>query len=440
MTGTLTAALLPTPELPALPPELALPLRHRPDTLPPTASGWAAAADSRFRACVELRSGIRPGIRVGVKDTVDVAGFSTRLGLRWHRHYPRASATALAGVPPEWINAKLVTTELSIGLEHGCVNPYFPHLDPGGSSTGSAIAVAANICDLAMGTDTVASVRLPAAACGVVGLRLTHDPDALTGMFGLSAYLDAPGWLTRTVDDLAVAWERLDLAGRRDGRRVGAVVGARWRVGVADEAIVDEMEPELRRSFQDLVAALVAAGHEVVEVRLGALFHDRGLAYELCAREAADRYGALGAQLSASTRRALDRGAATGDGRLRELVETHRQHRVAARSTLGASGLDAWLLPAGTMMPRNIHTEPAPDSTIPRPAVGSSPHVNYAAAAAFLGLPALTFPVGHSASHDAPISVQLIGPEWTEARLIGLAGAVTAVSGHRSFRIPWVGS
>jgi Asp-tRNA(Asn)/Glu-tRNA(Gln) amidotransferase A subunit family amidase len=438
MTATMTPPLLPTTELPALPPELALPLRHRPATLPPTASDWALAADSRFRACVELRAGIRPGIRVGVKDTVDVAGFPTRLGLRWHRHYPRASPAALAGVPPEWINAKLVTTELSIGLEHGCVNPYFPHLDPGGSSTGSAIAVAANICDLAMGTDTVASVRLPAAACGVVGLRLTHDPAARTGMFGLSAYLDAPGWLTRTVDDLAFAWERLDLAGGRGVRTVP--VGGRWRVGVAGEAIVDEMEPELARSFQDLVAALVAAGHEVVEVRLGALFRDRGLAYELCAREAADRYAGLGAELSASTRRALDRGAATDDGRLRELVETHREHRAAARSALRASALDAWLLPAGTLMPRNIHTEPEPDSTIPPPAVGSSPHVNYAAVAAFLGLPALTFPVGHSASHDAPVSVQLIGPEWTEARLIGLAGTVTAVSGHRGFRIPGVGS
>jgi len=303
---------LPAAQLPDLPAELAQPLRERPDVLSRAAAEWAQAADARFRACVQLRPEVLPGIRVGVKDTVDVAGFPTRLGLRHHRHYPSRTAPALAGIPADWINAKLVTTELSIGLEHGCVNPYFPHLDPGGSSTGCAVAVAANICDLAMGTDTVASVRLPAAACGVVGLRLPHDPDALVGLYGLSAQLDAPGWITRTVDDLAFAWERLDLAGGRSTR--SGPVDERWRIGVAIDTVVPEMEPELARSFTDLAARLAAAGHDVVDVRLGDLFRDRGLAYELCARQAADRYGGLADQLSPSTRRALEIGAATTSG------------------------------------------------------------------------------------------------------------------------------
>ncbi len=417
---------------------LEVPLPDRPDVLPAEVSAWAEAADSRFRACVDLRSHVRPGVRVGVKDTVDVVGFPTRLGLRRYRHYPRASATVLAGLPADRINAKLTTTELSIGLEHGCVNPYFPHLDPGGSSTGCAIAVAANICDLAMGTDTVASVRLPAAACGVVGLRLTHGSGRLDGVFGLSARLDAPGWLTRTVEDLRWAWERFDLSGGRPGRGVPAA--RRWRIGVVAESLVDDMEPELARSFDALTRALAGAGHELAEVRLGELFRDRGLAYQLCVREAADAYAAREAEfaeeLSGSTGRALAGGRAVDDDRYAALVRRHLEFRSAARARFAEHPCDAWLLPAGTQMPRNIVTEPAPDSTIPRPTpAGGSSHVNYAAMAAFLGLPSVSFPVGHSAEFDAPISAQLVGPEWSEATLIAVARDVTAVSGHRGFRL-----
>jgi Asp-tRNA(Asn)/Glu-tRNA(Gln) amidotransferase A subunit family amidase len=422
----------PSTHLPVLPDVLDLPLRDRPATLPASVTEWTLAADARFRACAELRADVLPGIRVGVKDTVAVAGFPTRLGLRHHRHYPRTSAPVLSGVPPAWINAKLTTTELGIGLEHGCVSPYFPHLDPGGSSTGCAVAVAANICDLAMGTDTVASVRLPAAACGVVGLRLTHDPGLLDGLFGLSAHLDAPGWLTRTVDDLRHVWDLLDLSTGRARRPVPA--SRAWRIGVVGESVVAEMETELTRSFHGLGAALTAAGHDVVDVRLDELFRDRHLAYQLCAREASSQLAEFGDEISTSTRLALEFGAGIGDDRLAELVARHHEFRERARSALTGSGVDAWLLPAGTLMPRNIITEPAPDSTIPR-APGPSPHVNYAAVAAFLGLPAVTFPVGHSAEHDAPVSVQLIGPEWTEDRLIAMAGDITATVGHNGFRV-----
>lgn len=417
-----------------MPPEtLALPLRERPDTLPPAAAEWAQAADSRFRACVDLRAEVLPGIRIGVKDTVDIAGMATRLGLRRHRHYPRSDAPILAGVPRTSVNAKLTTTELNIGLEHGCVNPYFPHLDPGGSSTGCAVAVAANICDLAMGLDTVASVRLPAAACGVVGLRLTHDPALLAGVIGLSDHLDAPGWLTRTVDDLAFAWSRFDLSMGQASRAVPAQ--RCWRIGVVADSIVEVMEPVLAASFRTLTRALTAAGHDVVNVELGPLFNDRALAYELCAREAADRYLGLDVELSSSSRRALEHGAATDDDRFRTLVARHHFLRERARTLLDSGRLHAWLLPAGTLLPRDIRTEAAPRSTIPQPAPESSPHVNYAAMAALLGLPAISFPVGYSPTHVAPISVQLVGPERTEGRLIAMARDVTALSGHRHFTV-----
>lgn len=424
---------LPPTRLPAVPDVLDLPLRDRPAALPADVTEWVRAADARFRACAELRADVLPGMRVGVKDTVAVAGFATRLGLRHYRHYPRTSAPVLADIPPALVNAKLTTTELGIGLEHGCINPYFPHLDPAGSSTGCAVAVAANICDLAIGTDTVASVRLPAAACGVVGLRLTHDPELLDGLFELSAQLDAPGWLTRTIDDLRHAWDAFDLSRGRARRSIPA--SRAWRIGMISESVVDEMEPELARSFRGLCTSLAANGHEVVDVRLGELFGDRHLAYQLCALEASRRLAEFGDELSASTLRALKFGVSLGDDVYAELITRHHEFRRRARSMIAESEVDAWLLPAGTLMPRNVVNEPAPDSTIPQ-ASSHSPKVNYAAAAAFLGMPALTFPVGHSVAHDAPVSVQLIGPEWAEGRLIGMARDITATAGHEGFRVP----
>ena len=415
---------------PQPPAGLVSPLRERGPLAAAEADAWARAADARYRAAVELHPVADPALRIGVKDTVDVAGFATRLGLRRHRAYPGATAAALAGVPAEAITAKLVTTELNIGLDHGCVNPYFPHLDPAGSSTGCAVAVAANICDVAMGTDTVASVRLPASACGVTGLRMTNDKRLLDGVFTISARLDAPGWITRTVDDLAYFWERHDPALGLADRAIPT--GVPLTVGVVAEALEADLEPEIRASVDTAVAALTDAGHRVRTVRLGELFTSRGMAYQLCAREAADTWQRAGAEvddeLAESTSLALASGRSCDDARYAELIGIQDGYQARAADLL--AGTDAWLLPAGTMMPRNIHTEPAVASTIPDPAeLATSPRVNYAAMASLLGLPSLTFPVAHSPGFDAPISLQLVGPRWGEATLIGVAAAINALVG-----------
>ncbi|SMD12175.1 amidase family protein [Lentzea albidocapillata] len=412
------------------PPALLAPLRERGPIDPAEADAWARHADARYRAAVELHPVTDPRLRIGVKDTVDVAGFATRLGLRRHRAHPAATAAALAGVPAGSITAKLVTTELNIGLDHGCVNPYFPHLDPAGSSTGCAVAVAANICDVAMGTDTVASVRLPAAACGLTGLRMTSDKRLLEGVFTISGRLDAPGWITRTVDDLAHFWEQHDPALGLVGREI--LTGVPLTVGVVAEALDADLEPEIRASVDAAVAALTDAGHRVRTVELGELFTARGTAYQLCAREAADTWQRTSDQiddeLAEATRLALASGRSCDDVRYAELIGIQDAYQVRAAELLAGTGI--WLLPAGTMMPRNIHTEPAVASTIPDPAeLATSPRVNYAAMASLLGLPSLTFPVAHSPGFDAPISLQLVGPRWSEAELIGAAAEINALVG-----------
>jgi len=239
------------------------------------ADEWSRAADTRYRACAELRPlpASELPIAIGVKDTVDVGGLPTRLGLRRFRHYPARSARVLDRVRAGAVNAKVVTTELNIGLGSGCRNPLLPQIDPAGSSTGSAVAVAAGICDLSLGTDVLGSIRWPAGRCGVVGLRTTHDPDLLDGILPLSPSMDAVGWVTRTADDLAVLWDRLGLgvaesaAGqdRRRGRRIGVVT----------EVGAGTVEPAIERAWLRTAAALGAAGHEVCEVSVGELWQWR---------------------------------------------------------------------------------------------------------------------------------------------------------------------
>jgi Asp-tRNA(Asn)/Glu-tRNA(Gln) amidotransferase A subunit family amidase len=89
----------------------------------------------------------------------------------------------LTGVPPANVTCKTQLTEVTLGRDAGCQNPLFAGDWSGASSAGSAVAVAANICDVSVGTDSVGSIRIPTVACGVVGLRLTHAASLLRGSY-----------------------------------------------------------------------------------------------------------------------------------------------------------------------------------------------------------------------------------------------------------------
>jgi Asp-tRNA(Asn)/Glu-tRNA(Gln) amidotransferase A subunit family amidase len=409
------------------------------------ADAWAADADARYRGCAELRPAPTgaPPVRVGVKDLFDVAGFATRLGLRRYRHYPTRSAAALAPVPPAAVVAKLVTTELSLGMRHGCVNPRYPHLSPAGSSTGCAVAVGAGVCDLALGTDTVVSVRLPAAVCGLAGLRMTPRPALLQGIFQVSPLLDAVGWIARTAADLSYLWRFLRL-----DRLVPEPVPAtpdRFRLGIVEEVQAVPAAPAVREAFEATCARLAAAGHTLVPVRLGELWQRRGDVYELCTRAAWDSYrewrDRLDDELDESTEHALRAGAAVTDARYAALRDDLAACRGRVPALFAAHGVDAWLLPHSPLLPRNRAVQAAPSSTIPRPDdEGYQLRIGYAGVASLAGLPAITVPMGHSAEHDAPIGLEAIGPANSEPWLLRLAELVSDVTGPVAGERPLVGS
>lgn len=324
---------------------------------------WSRWADTRYQACVDLRPPCPngPDIRVGGKDTVGVAGFPTRLGLRHYRHHPEHTAAPLNRVPPAAITAKVVTTELNIGVGSGCRNPYFPAFDPAGSSSGSGVAVAAGICDLPLGTDVLGSVRWPAGRCGVVGLRTTHQPDRLGGVLPLSPAMHASGWMARTAADLAFCWDLLGLGGLPARRTC--------RIGVVRE-VFPSIDGTVGDGIERACRALVDGGHEVCEVGLGRLWDCRGAAWEMCSSDAwtcyRDRIEAFADDLHPSTIAAFESGARVSATRYDAIRESTTTERATVGRRFADHRVNAWLLPLDPTVPRRV-TAGSPHRRFPIP-------------------------------------------------------------------------
>jgi aspartyl-tRNA(Asn)/glutamyl-tRNA(Gln) amidotransferase subunit A len=215
-----------------------------------------ARESDRRRAEGKPRSGL-DGVPIAIKDNIDVAGLPTTNGLatQW---IPTADAPVArrfrdAGMV---ILGKLNMHEGALGAttdnrHHGrCAHPAFPGFTPGGSSGGSATAVAGGLCAVALGTDTMGSVRLPAAYCGVVGFKPSQTYWPATGVMPLAFGLDTIGPLARSVDDIAVLLgerlENLALQGLRFAR-------------LENVRHVDA-EPECEAAFEAALALLIANG------------------------------------------------------------------------------------------------------------------------------------------------------------------------------------
>lgn len=205
-------------------------------------------------------------LRVAVKDAIDMAGVITTAGcvaVRDRATPAAADAACLAGVRAAGaaIVGKTTLTELCVSPlgdnpDFGTpVNPVAPDRTPGGSSSGSAVAVAAGEADIGLGTDTGGSVRIPAACCGIVGLKTTWGRIPTTGVWPLSPSLDTVGVLARDMTAAATGMQLLE-PGWTPTSRPARVVG-RLRMDGVDPAVEDTID-----------AALAAAGLTVRPVQL----------------------------------------------------------------------------------------------------------------------------------------------------------------------------
>lgn len=212
------------------------------------------------------------GIALGVKDLIDVAGLPTRAGSQVLADAPpaRVDAPVVARLRAAGavVVAKLHTHEFAYGPT-GDVAATGPARNPrdrtritGGSSSGSAAAVAAGHVPLALGTDTGASVRTPAALCGVVGLKPALGRLPTEGVFPLSETCDHVGFLTADVDDAALVW---DVLYPPVAPAEGGVAGT--RVGLLRDDYWQAADPALTAAVEHAAATLRAAGAQVVDVR-----------------------------------------------------------------------------------------------------------------------------------------------------------------------------
>lgn len=216
------------------------------------------------------------GLGFGVKDIIDVAGQPTRCGSHAHPDGATQDAAAVAalrggGMIPL---AKLATYEYALTgpawdqPNPPARNPWNPDHITGGSSSGSAAAVAAGYLRATLGTDTGGSIRAPAAYCGIVGLKPTHGAVADAGCFPLSPSLDVIGPLAASVEDAAVVMERLapySAAAQDLGKGIAGLA-----IGYARDWFADDPQthPDLLRAMDDMAALLSLLGARVRLVSL----------------------------------------------------------------------------------------------------------------------------------------------------------------------------
>jgi len=355
-----------------------------------------------------IPEGALHGIPFAVKDVIDVAGMPTGCGSPAADPAPRrhdASSVALlrrAGAVPV---GKTVTAEYAFRQPGPTRNPANPAHTPGGSSSGSAAAVAAGMVPLALGTQTGGSMIRPAAYCGVVGFKPSFGTVFRDGLTQTCESLDVIGWYTRCVADAAAVLRVLSPLGVRQ-----APAQRPMRIAVVASNPALPLEPEAERALQQACARLAAQGVQVIHehafvdsARLNAV-HETVMTYEF-ARSLAPVVSRHAELLSAGLRETVAQG----------LAVPHEEYlaRRAEQETLR----HAWDTYFGAA---DLVLTPSAPGTAPRglASTGSSAYNKIWSA---LGWPCLHLPTGHAAN-GLPIGVQLVAPYHGDASLLQWGG------------------
>ena len=300
-------------------------------------------------------------------------------------------------------------------------NPWDTERIPGGSSGGSAAAVAAQLVPFALGTDTGGSIRIPASFCGVVGLKPTYDRVSRRGVMPLGLTLDHVGPLARTVRDAALVFGLIATHG--SGYIPPAHADLRgMRIGVPDNFFVENIAPEVMLSFRAAVQTAAALGAHVTEVRLP----DAG-ALNVIGRivQLAEVSGLLARSLDRRGDFGADVLALVEQGRL--IPATDYVNAQRARRLLAGDFSKIWMNLDCLMTPATPMTAPK----IGEMSVAFGSHSQDVRTAAtrlvrpfnVLGWPALALPCGFS-SEGLPIGLQLIAPPRQEDTLLQAGAAL----------------
>ena len=360
------------------------------------------------------------GIPVGVKDIIDTCDMPTEDGTVLHAgRAPEADATvvALLRAAGAVILGKTVTTECAYFHPGKTRNPHDPAHTPGGSSSGSAAAVAAGMVPLAIGSQTNGSVIRPAAFCGVYGFKPTHGLIPRHGILKLSRTLDHVGVFARTLEDVALAaeqlvgWDERDPDTRPRARvpfcatlaeepplepRVAFVKGPAW----------ERAQEETRAAFAELCEALGerVTGIDLPEAARAALDWHRTIMEAEMAANLAEEWERGRDRLSEPLRALIARG--------REIGAVDYQHALARIPALNGA-LDEIFSRCDAIL------TPSAPGTAPK-GLDSTGDPSFCTLWTLGGMPALNLPLMQGAN-GLPLGLQLVGRRGDDARLLRTA-------------------
>lgn len=380
----------------------------------PEVGAWAwldpEAARSRARAAdAAPAEGLLHGIPFGIKDIVHVAGVPTGMGSPiFDGFVPETSAEAVRRIEAAggFVLGKTVTAELAYFTPGKTRNPWHLAHTPGGSSSGSAAAVAAGMVPAALGSQTNGSVIRPAAFCGVVGFKPSSGRVPGAGIQPFSPTLDQVGLFVREVADAGLLAAVLTGdAGLLEQHPLAPPP----RLLVVHSPVWPEAEPAQQAMFEAAIAALRAAGAAVVERELPAAFDDAHAVHRtIMAFEAAKQLAPLqaehAAQMSAPLRQIVAEGLA---------IDSMHYHAALARRLELRQGLAEF--------------QSGADAIVTPPAAGEAPATlahtgspSFCTIWSLTGVPALTFPVGLG-PQGLPLGLQLVGRADDDAGLLAAA-------------------
>lgn len=375
-----------------------------------TALDWAAvdAQLDAIRAIPVAQRGPLWGVPVGVKDVLQTRDFPTEFGtpiFRGHRPVRGAACLTQLAAAGGVVQGKTVTTELAFMHPGGKTrNPHDLSRTPGGSSSGSAAAVAAGMVPMAIGTQTAGSVLRPAAFCGIVGFKPTHGAISTSGVLLTSSTLDTVGTFARTVNEAGLL--AAVLAGRKDwgtSRLVGAPRIALFGGGEADAA-TDEANRAVEAAVDGLIVGKANRAGPFADL-MGLQW--RIMAFEL-SRNLADLIAEHPDQLSAKIHDMARDAAAITPAQYDADLRTLGTCRASFDQLFGDADILA--------LPSAVGEAPLADE-------GGTGDPALNRAATLLGVPAITVPVGNGPT-GLPLGLQLLARPGEEANLLAAASFI----------------
>jgi len=412
------------------------------------------------------------GVPVAVKDILHVAGMPSSCGSRLLAGYlPPFEATAVSRLEAQGaiVVGKTNMDEFAMGssTERSAFaptrNPWDRERVPGGSSGGSAAAVAARLVPLALGTDTGGSIRQPASFCGVSGLKPTWGAVSRYGVVAFASSLDQVGPFARTVSDLAlgaaalIGHDPLDAtsAARKAPDFTAALARgvSGLRVGVPRAALARGVEPATGARFEEALAALEGQGVRLVEVALPHLPHAIAAYYLVATAEASSNLARFdGVRYGARAEGAHDLRGLYGETRGQGFGPEVKRRILLGTFALSSGYYDAYYLRAQkvrTLLRRDFEAafaacDAVATPTTPAPAFRFGEKTGdplqmyledvFTVPANLAGLPALALPCGLAAA--LPVGLQLVGRPFEEDTLLRLGAAFQSATGHHELVPP----